>query len=191
MQLNWTAIMEPDCPQLAEVTDSGWTNEYIVKKWLETVFDPYTRDNTPAGMQRLLIMNGHEIHVQVDFLDSCWSRGINNLILPANMTSIFQPLDVAFCDQLKSVYHSKVQAQLLHFSSTLLSKGLFWRWHQKAWREMARSRNIRPAWRKARLWPLDQAIMEVENKHPSMLPTILPKQVPVTPTYICIGRTTL
>ena len=36
--------MEPDCPQLAEVTKSGWTNGYMVKKWLETVFDPQTRD---------------------------------------------------------------------------------------------------------------------------------------------------
>ena len=43
--------MEPDIPQLAEVTDSGWTDGYIMKKWLETVFDPYTRLECPAGSQ--------------------------------------------------------------------------------------------------------------------------------------------
>ena len=124
VQLSWNAVMEPHVPQLAEVTDSGWTNSYMMKKWLETVFDPYMQD-VPAAMRRLLIMDGHNTHVQVNSLDSCWARGFDCVILPANMTSIFQPLDVAFFNQLKSAYHSKVQSHLLNSKSTLLSKGLF------------------------------------------------------------------
>ena len=154
--------MEPDCPQLAEVTNSGWTNGYIMKKWLETVFDPYTRD-VPPGKRRLLIMDGHNTHVQVDFLDSCWSRAINCLILPSNMTSIFQPLDVAFFNQLKSAYHSKVHSHLLFSKATSLARGLFWKWHQQAWKETAVSRNI--CWkaqissRRVRSFPLNNPVI--------------------------------
>ena len=157
-----------------------------MKKWLETVFNPYTQVHTPAGMQRLLIMDGHDTHVQLDFLDSCWSRGTDCVILPANMTSIFQPLDVALFNQLKLAYNPTVQAHLLHSSSTLLSKGLFWRWHQQALRETATSRTIRPALRKAGLWPLNQSIINLPGTPPSTLPI-----QPATPRSVCIGRTDL
>ena len=179
--------MEPDVPQLAEVTESGWTNGYMMKKWLETVFDPYTRD-VPPGKQRLLIMDGHDTHVQVDFLDSCWSRGIDCLILPSNMTSIFQPLNVAFFNQLKSAYHSKVHSHLLFSKSTSLSKGLLWKWHQQAWKETAVSRNKRPAWKKSGLWPLDRSILGLEHSTP---PPILAIHDPQTPSTIRIGRRNL
>ena len=46
-QLSWTASMERHVSQLAEVTTSGRTSGYMMKKWLETIFDPYNRDDTP------------------------------------------------------------------------------------------------------------------------------------------------
>ncbi|CAD6567503.1 MAG: hypothetical protein TREMPRED_003680, partial [Tremellales sp. Tagirdzhanova-0007] len=82
-------------------------------------------------------MAGHDTHVKVDFVEACWARNIDSVILPANMTNVFQPVDVAFFDQMKKTYHSKVEAHLLHSSSTSLFKGLFWRWHQLAWKETA------------------------------------------------------
>ena len=39
--------MERHVSQLAEVTTSGRTSGYMMKKWLETIFDPYNRDYTP------------------------------------------------------------------------------------------------------------------------------------------------
>ena len=158
--------MEQDAPQLAEVTEFGWTNGYITKKWLEAVFDPNTRDRVPTGCHRLLIMDGHNTHIKVDFLEACWTRNIDCLILPSNMTSIFQPLDVAFFNQLKMSYHSKCERHLLHTSSTTLSKGLFFSWHQQAWKETAVGRKIRPGWRDSGLWPLDAKMMGAEEEIP-------------------------
>lgn len=142
VQNSWLAVMETDVPQLVEATESGWTNGFIAKKWLERVFDPYTRERVPPGKQCLLIMDGHATHLQVEFLEACWPRNIACLILPANMTSILQPLDVAFFNQLKMSYHSQSAQHLLHTRSITLSKGLFWRWHQLAWKETAVARKI-------------------------------------------------
>jgi len=180
--------MRDDVRQLAEVTDSGWTNGYITKKWLEQVFDPCTRERVPSGQRRLLIMDGHDTHVKVDFLHACWARDISCLILPANMSSILQPLDVAFFNQLKMSYHSKCKQHLLHTRSTTLAKGLFWQWHQEAWNETAVGRKIRPGWRDSGLWPLDRSMMGAEVKTPHTPP---PNPVPIeppTPRTIRIGR---
>ena len=59
-------------------------------------------------------MDGHDTHMQVNFLDSCWAQDIDCVLLPANMTSSLQPLDVACFNQLKSAYHSKVRAHPLN-----------------------------------------------------------------------------
>ena len=187
VQESWAAVMEPDVPQVADVTETGWVNSLMMKKWLEVAFDRYTRNNVPQGSRRLLIMDGHSTHVRVDFMDACWARDISCVILPSNMTSIFQPLDVAFFNQLKQAYHTKCEAHLLHSSATSLSKGLFWRWHQQAWKETATSRNIRPGWRKSGLWPLDKEMMGIDDHTPP--PIALAE--PLTPRTVRIGRSNL
>ena len=40
--------MRDDVRQLMEVTESGWINCFMIKKWLETVFDAYTRELFPV-----------------------------------------------------------------------------------------------------------------------------------------------
>jgi len=191
VQNSWTAVMRDDVRQLAEISESGWTNGYMTKKSLEQVFDPYTRERVPWGKRRLLIMDGRNTHVKVDFLEACWTRHISCLILPSNMTSIFQPLDVAFFNQVKLSYHSKCEQHLLHSLSTTLSKALFWKWHQDAWKETAIGRKIRPGWRKSGLWPLDGAVMGAEDDIPRTPPPNPIQDEPPTPRTVRIARRNL
>jgi len=156
VQRSWTTVKETDVRQLAEVTESGWTNTYMTKKWMEQAFDPYTCDRVPTGKSRLLIMDGHESHLKVELLEACWDRGIAFLILPANLTAIFQPLDVDFFNQLKMAYHRHSEEHIFNSASTSASKGLFWGWHQKAWRDTATSHQIKGAWHETGLWPLSR-----------------------------------
>lgn len=46
-QKSWTAVMRKDAKQLAEVTETDWTNGHMAKKWLEKVSDPYTEERIP------------------------------------------------------------------------------------------------------------------------------------------------
>ena len=87
--------------QTALATESGWINSWVMMRWLEDVFDPATRDRVEGNQLRLLFMDGHDTHVKVAFLDACWARRIVVVILPANMSGIFQPLDVNFFNTLK------------------------------------------------------------------------------------------
>lgn len=115
----------------------------MTKLWMEEAFDPYTPDCVPTGKHCLLILDGHGSHITVEFLDACWDRHITALILPANMASILQPLDVNFFNQLKTACHQQYNAHTFGSASDLVSRGLFWAWHQRAWRDTAVPTDLR------------------------------------------------
>ena len=148
-----------DGPRHATVTDSGWSNGYITKQWLENCFDPATRDRVPPGRRRLLFLDGADAHDKVDFLEACWDRNIVVIIMPASLTDQFQPLDVDIFNHVKAAYFRRLDDYRLGAGDDSPPKGLFWGWFHEAWREAATSRQIRSAWRKAGLWPLDAAVI--------------------------------
>ena len=188
VQTSWFNLRERDIPQLAQATETGWSNSYMMKLWMEQAFDPFTKDRVPAGKHRLLLLDGHHSHIKVDFLDACWDRNITCLIFPPHMTSILQPLDVDFFNQLKMAYHRQYDAHILGSASNSVSKGLFWAWHQRAWRDTATSRQIRGAWRKTGLWPLRREMMGAEEEERTPEPQEPRNILPPTPTTTRIRR---
>ncbi|EIW70838.1 hypothetical protein TREMEDRAFT_28837, partial [Tremella mesenterica DSM 1558] len=191
LQESWTAEHEKDVRQIATVSNSGWINSYIMIQWLETVFDPFTKD-IANGRRRLLFLDGAEPHTKVDFLEACWAKNIVCIILPANMTDKFQPLDVDFFKPLKDAYFRHLNNYQLGGSMLNAVKGMFWPWHQRAWRETATLRQLRGAWRKSGLWPLDRKVMRVEEDALEARPVTPPprdlKLNPLTPYNLRVLR---
>ena len=154
----WLEPRDKEPPLMATVSDSGYINGYLMKRWLTECFDPHTRERA-RGARRLLFLDGHETHVQVSFLEACWSRNIVCVVLPAHLSGIFQPLDVDFFNTLKLRYHQQLDDYQLGSSAPRVSKAYFYRWFQRAWKETATSRQIRSAWARSGLYPLDQGMM--------------------------------
>lgn len=161
----WVALQDRDPPLMATVTASGYANSFTHLQWLTNCFDPATRERA-NGSSRLLFLDGPDIHTQVDFLEACWARDIIPIILPANLSSIFQPLDVNFFNTLKLAYHQQVDDFQLGSTAPGVPKGMFYQWFQRAWATTAYSRQIRSAWEKAGLWPLDKHVMRAETPTP-------------------------
>ncbi|EIW66860.1 hypothetical protein TREMEDRAFT_65270 [Tremella mesenterica DSM 1558] len=150
---DWTRVRDPTPNQLATVTNSGYINTYTMQQWLTECFHPFTRDRA-AGNPRLLILDGHETHTNIDFLDACWDRNIICLILPAHLSGVFQPLDVNFFNDLKLRYYEEISDYQLGSESHGAAKGFFYRWHQRAWTKTANNRQIRSAWAESHLYPI-------------------------------------
>ena len=157
-QESWLAARLPTPHMVCTVTLSGWTNSFVSKQWLVDTFDPATRDRA-GGRRRLLIFDGLESHVQVEFLELALARNIVCLLLPAHMSGKYQPLDVGFFQPLKHAYHKLVFNYQLGSETTRVTKAFFHPWFQQAWAATANSRTIRSAWRDSGLWPLDRLIM--------------------------------
>jgi hypothetical protein len=52
------------------VTQKGWTNENVGLYWLEYIFDRHTKAKA-GNHRRLLIVNGHNSHVNMRFINYC------------------------------------------------------------------------------------------------------------------------
>ena len=96
------------------------------------------------------------------------------------VSRILQPSDVASFNRLKKAYHNQWERHLLNPSSTSLSKGLFFRWHQEAWKETAVKRESLSGWSESGLWPLSRAAMGLKTRT-TTLPLLLPPKLWLPP----------
>jgi hypothetical protein len=90
------------------VSDNGWTNNVLGLKWLKH-FDAHTKSRQ-KGSYRLLILDGHESHLNQDFKDYCLENKILTLCMPPHSSHILQPLDVVCFSPLKLKYSQRVRA---------------------------------------------------------------------------------
>ena len=74
-------------------TQKEWTNENIGLYWLEYIFDRHTKAKA-GNHRRLLIVDGHNSHVNMRFINYCDQNRILLAILSPHSTHRLQSLDV-------------------------------------------------------------------------------------------------
>jgi hypothetical protein len=75
------------------ITQKGWTNENVKLYWLEHIFNRHTKAKA-GNHRRLFIVNGHNSHVNMRFINYCDQNRILLTILPSHLTYRLQPLDI-------------------------------------------------------------------------------------------------
>jgi hypothetical protein len=68
------------------VSENGWTNNMLGLEWLKH-FDTHTKARQ-VGRYRLLILDGHESHLNQDFKDYCLEHKILTLCMPPHSSHI-------------------------------------------------------------------------------------------------------
>ncbi|CAF5186211.1 unnamed protein product [Rotaria magnacalcarata] len=100
----------PDGSRYA-VTKKGWIDSCSFEYWLKEMFIPATAHlNRPV----LLIMDGHNAHVNLNIINLMKQHNIVCLILPPHCTHSLQPIDVVlfnnvkidWCDIVKNYFKS-------------------------------------------------------------------------------------
>ncbi|EIW71701.1 hypothetical protein TREMEDRAFT_28153 [Tremella mesenterica DSM 1558] len=179
---DWFKVRQDTPIQQAVVTDSGYINSYTMIQWLTECFDPYTVERA-NGHPRLLILDGHDCHTSVAFLDACWERNITCLVLPAHLSQVFQPLDVDFFRILKETYDDQIDTYQLGTDEHHIPKPFFYRWHQRAWLRTTTTHQIQTAWAKSYLFPLTRISVGLREARPvTPPPQTVPPTEPITPT---------
>jgi hypothetical protein len=115
------------------VTASGWSTDDSGLGWLERVFQRYTKKEAQRR-QRLLIMDGHVLHITMNFIDYCNKHKIQLCFYPPHSTKTLQPLDVVMFKP-RSTNYSQELTQHLHTAQVLLpvKNGDFFRLFWAAW----------------------------------------------------------
>jgi hypothetical protein len=134
VQSSWVESIDPRKHSVHLTTSpSGWTNDDVGLTWLEQVFDRYTKKN-PRRKYRLLIVDGHESHLTMDFIRYCEDNKILLAIFPPHSTHTLQPLDVVCFKPLSSEYKNELTKRIHQSHGWLpVKKGNFFPLFWKVW----------------------------------------------------------
>jgi hypothetical protein len=89
-------------PPAIVISDKSWTSNEITLIWLKQHFEPKTR--SPHAEDRLLIIDGHDSHYSIEFIEFCDAHRIHLFILPPHTTHMLQPLDKGIFGPLGKAY---------------------------------------------------------------------------------------
>lgn len=148
-------------------TENGWSCDALGLHWLQRVFDQYTKQKAGRNY-RLLILDGHNSHINLKFIDYADRNRILIAVLPPHSTHRLQPLDVGLFSAL-SAYYTQGCDQLMAIGHGLihLTKRNFWLLFRDAWNQAFTAQNIESGWRATGLHPLnpDRVLSQIDDSN--------------------------
>lgn len=134
-------------------SENGWTSNHVGLKWLTSVFIPST--TPPSLAYRLLLLDNHGSHVDLDFQIECKLHKIELLYLPPHTSHILQPLDLASFGSIKGSYRRQI-AQLSSIDDAApVKKERFIRCYKEARDQGLSPLIIKAGWRASGLVPFN------------------------------------
>jgi hypothetical protein len=132
------------------------------------VFDRGTKVKARSSY-RLLILDGHESHLTMDFIEYCDQNKILLAVYPSYPTHTLQPLDVAIFKPLSTAYSNEISAFIERSQGlTSMSKGDFFRLFYRAWKTSFKETMILKAFEATALSPFHpEVILKRFNTSPS------------------------
>lgn len=152
------------------VSQSGYTNNQVMKEWFEQVFVPYV-----SGAKSILILDMYSGHHRDEdtsddeaFLDLAALHNCFVLFVPAGLTSKLQPLDVGFFGPAKQQFNcAKTKARLEQFEIDRTVRHLYREDLIAMWEKICKSSDwsetLRKGWLKAHITNQFRSAEEISN----------------------------
>ncbi|KAI1000311.1 hypothetical protein K3495_g7884 [Podosphaera aphanis] len=133
-------------------SENGWTSKAIGNEWLKTVFIPaaFSNDRT-----KLLVLDGHGSHTDLEFMQLCKKHKIHLLFLPAHSSHILQPLDLAPFSVLKSKDQNQISDLSALNDAAPVKKEKVIKFYHEAMEEGISDKIIRAGWKATGLVPFN------------------------------------
>ena len=90
------------------ISDNGYMDSELFYGFIFKLFVPHT---IQIPGPKLLILDGHGSHLNIDIINLCHENNVHLYCLPPHTTHIFQPLDVVIFRPVK-VYFNKITQNL-------------------------------------------------------------------------------
>ena len=136
-------------------SQKGWSNEDLGMYWLEHIFDRFTREKA-QNRRRLLLIDGHNSHLNMRFIDYADKNKILLALLPSHSTHRLQPLDVGLFSPLATKYSQQIDQFVAEYQGLVkISKRHFWKFFIEAWKEAFTEKNILSAFESTGVHPFN------------------------------------
>ena len=118
LQDTWLKDWMPEQEAFFSSSANGWSSDAFRLEWLHKIFECYTAP-IAGNRRRLLLIDGHNSHVNMAFVEAYDKLRILLLILPPHSMHCLQPLDVGLFSPLSTSY-SKNLNTLMQTSFSLI-----------------------------------------------------------------------
>ena len=173
LQDSWLEDWVPENTAHFAISPNGWSSNELGLHWLQAIFQRYTNKIAGRG-RRLLIVDGHSSHVNLQFIEQCDQLRVLLLILPPHATHRLQPLDVSLFAPLARFYTNGLTSLMANsLGMVSMSKRSFWGVFWPAWQQAFNLANITSGFAKTGIWPYN----------PEVVLSIITKPVPEAPHY--------
>lgn len=166
-RLNAELLADSSPGSSGTMTESGWSNTVVLGTYLEDHFLKYAQRNPNEKL--LLIYDGHVSHAAMSILQWAKDHNIVLLILPAHTSHVLQPLDVACFGPLQKVYDKECAAYMKANIGSTITKFDVARLASKAYTKGLSIENLRSAFRKTGIYPLDSNAYDASKITPAQL----------------------
>lgn len=159
LQDTWIEDWKPEDEAFFAVSANGWSSDVLGLNWLKHVFQRYTGQKA-GNRRRLLIVDGHSSHVNMQFIEKCDQLRILLLILPPHSTHRLQPLDVSLFSPLATFYTNGLNQLMFNsLGMVSMSKRAFWGVFLPAWKQAFTPKNIASGFAKTGIFPCNPSLL--------------------------------
>ena len=148
----------PGCAGTAQIT--GWMVETTFVQWLHHfIAHVHPSKTNPV----LLILDNHETHMSIDFIDLAADNGIVVLTIPPHTTHKLQPLDVSVYGPFKRLYNREMDTWLVSHPGKTVSIYDIAEVSGKAWSKAAMPANVISGFAASGIHPFQPDIWQDEH----------------------------
>ncbi len=124
------------------VTQKGWSNKNIGVYWLEHIFDRYTKEKAD-NHRRLLIVDGHNNHLNIRFINYADKNRILLTFLPPHLTHRLQLLNIGLFGPPTQYYTQEINHFITKYQDYItVSKRHFQTFFLKAYTRAFTQQNV-------------------------------------------------
>jgi len=149
----------------ASMSDSGWSNTDIFRKFIIEHFIKYILHREP-GQHVLLILDGHKSHIAVDIIEWAKQNNIVIFVLPAHTSHVLQPLDVACFGPFQKMYNSECH-KLIRKNTCGITRYDICSLTSKVYLKALSAENLQAAFRKTGIYSYNPSAISEECVQPS------------------------
>jgi hypothetical protein len=156
VQDTWLDDYQPDDDCYFTSSESGWSNNELALDWLTRVFDRATKGKANNGREpRLLLLDGHGSHINMDFLERSHELNIHVCAYPPHTTHRLQPLDASLFAPLATYYSQELDNWIQATQGLCkMNKAQFYKLFKPAFKKAFSKKNIISGWKQTGLYPL-------------------------------------
>ena len=167
-----------------DVTESGWSNSQIFQKYLETHLIKYLPERS-IDRPVLLLYDGHKSHVNLPLIDWAKKENIILFILPAHISHILQPMDVACFGPFEKIYNAMSHKFMREHCGQSISRYNVCSVAFPAYAKALSPENLQSAFRRCRIYLFNPNAVDQTNFRPSAV-LQHSEQPPATQTHLSI-----